>query len=122
MNDQTLESIEPAHLLGCWEVTERMLKGRSNQYFLSTANLIEFHESGTFVTIGGNEIFGTWKVNRAAQLIYNPQLQFRKNDLELERAIITRLYEEIENNEPVRKLRLFFDRELEVVLKKINID
>lgn len=120
MTDILLSHILEQHLLGRWQVTERISKNGGLLSFISKQDTIELHEAGTFMAINGEETYGTWKLLKKAAIIYNPQIIFRRNDLSQEKALITRYFTDRESENDVCKLRLYFNENLEVCLKRVS--
>ncbi len=112
-----LNHISAQHVLGKWEVTDRMVNSDSNENIFSDIRLIELEET-SYTSINGKKLFGEWNVKREDKIIYNPQLRFFINGEPVAKAIITRLMQETSESGELFKLTLYFNTGLELVLHK----
>jgi len=110
-----LNSITPEHVLGRWEVIDRVVNEESQSSLFSDIKLIELSH-GSYISVNGKKVTGEWHVSRDSKVIYNPQLKFFVNDAEVGKAIITRLLNEIEDDNTISKLTLYFNTGLELIM------
>lgn len=112
-----LDAITPEHMLGKWEVIDRVVNEASRENIFSDIKIMEIHE-GSYTSVNGKQRTGEWQVKRNTSIIYNPQLQFFINEAEVGKAIITRLRNEIEAESNIVKLTLYFNTGLELIMCK----
>jgi hypothetical protein len=75
-------------------------------------------KTDSYTSVNGKQRTGRWLVTRASSIIYNPQLKFFIDETEVGKAIITRLYTEIDEESNTFNLTLYFNTGLELVLHR----
>ncbi len=116
MKNYDLNEINGDHVKGHWQVHKRVFNKPDHDYF-TDINKLDLEKS-SFRSINGKVIEGQWEVFREKELIFNPQIKFYHNKIEIGNAIITRLYEEQTEGQKSQKLTLYFLTGLELILKK----
>jgi len=112
-----LNSITTDHVLGKWEVIDRVVNTASQGSMFSDIKIIELRPD-SYTSINGKKLTGEWEVSRNSSVIYNPQLRFFIDDTEVGKAIITRLLHEIDEDDKKSKLTLYFNTGIELIMTK----
>ncbi|RYZ20634.1 MAG: hypothetical protein EOO16_16025 [Chitinophagaceae bacterium] len=112
-----LNAITEEHVRGNWEVASRVVNPESQQSLFADVRIIEI-QPDHYRSVNGKERKGMWQVVREEEIIYNPQLKFFIDGVEVGNAIITRLRFDQAENGNVYKLTLYFHTGLELMLQK----
>jgi len=114
-----LNTIIEEDLLGNWEMDQVFINQSIENNLLIQQRLIALLINNVLQLISEKEIEGKWFLLKQFDIIYNPQVKFELNQKEIGNAIITRFYDTTENSVIIRKLTLYFDTGLELILKKL---
>jgi hypothetical protein len=112
-----LKEIGKEHIYGTWDVLSRHINAASQTNVFSDVRIIEMESEG-YRSINGKERAGNWDVIRENEVIYNPQLKFFIEGVQVGKAIITRLVAKKLFNDEVYNLTLYFNSGLELILQK----
>ena len=114
-----LNTIIEEDLLGNWEMDQVFINQSIENNLLIQQRSIALLINNVLQLISEKEIEGKWFLLKQFDIIYNPQVKFELNQKEIGNAIITRFYDTTENSVIIRKLTLYFDTGLELILKKL---
>lgn len=112
----SLHEVNENHLMGTWEVTER-INSKAIVNLFEHSRKLELNR-GSYRVTNGKELKGEWIVKREIELIYNPLIEFFLEDKPIGEAIITRLFSETVGNVSIYRLTIYFSTGLELVLIK----
>lgn len=113
-----LNILTAQHLFGSWNVLERPGSATDASVF-ATCTQVVFEVSGDLEVQNGSSQRGKWEIFKETEIIYNPQLNFTfKGQEEVLNAIITRYREDDEEGYVSRKVTLYFNSGLELVLEQ----
>jgi hypothetical protein len=112
-----LNEITEEHVRGNWQVQSRVVNTDSEANLFADVRIIEI-QPDYYRSLNGKERRGQWKVMREEEIIYNPQLKFFIEGVEVGNALITRLRYEKEELTEVYKLTLYFNTGLELILER----
>ena len=114
-----LNIISAEHLLGSWDVLERPSGRVSDTSEFATCEQVVFQDNGSVVVKNSAVKTGSWELFKETEIIYNPQLNFTFTAEEgIINAIITRFREDEEEDYLSRKVTLYFNTGMELVLEQ----
>jgi len=114
-----LNILTAQNLFGSWEVLERPGGQATDTSVFATCTRVVFQVSGDLEVQNGGQLSGKWDFFKETEIIYNPQLNLTFNTSEeVLNAIITRYREDDEENYLSRKVTLYFNSGLELVLEQ----
>lgn len=112
-----LNHITEEHLLGEWEVKERINSNPTSENPFSCCRIIHI-EKQNYKTINGKVRNGKFMIFREKELIYNPQVKFSEQKSSESNAIITRLFIDKIDDKTKYNLTIYFTTGLELILQK----
>lgn len=89
MENVDLGALKAEHLLGSWDVQDRL--GVTSDDWWTHSRRITFSLDGEFRAENGGSYRGTWRLHQEREVVYNPQILFNVEAREATRGLVTRL-------------------------------